>query len=44
MTREFTVIVEQGDRCLVGSVNGMPGAHSQAREVIELRLEEEGRT
>lgn len=54
MKREFTVVVEQGDRYLVGSVIGMPGAHSQAetldellanmREVIELCLEEEGRT
>jgi predicted RNase H-like HicB family nuclease len=46
MKREFTVVVEQGDRYL------MPGAHSQAetldellanmREVIELCLEEVG--
>lgn len=50
MAREFTVVVEQGEKYLIGTVIGLHGAHSQGetldelmanmREVIELCLEE----
>ncbi len=51
MAREFTVVVEQGEKYLIGTVIGLHGAHSQGatldellanmREVIALCFEEE---